>query len=358
MAKRTTKSENGKQTMLTMKDRVFVGMDVHKKSYHAAVRVNGREVATRVLAPTAEAVLVFLEPYRSGRLHVVYEAGPTGFALVRALREAKVSADVIAPSKTPRTPATANKTDRLDCRQLAFYDEKGMLKTVAVPTAEEEADRQVIRLRDQVVDARRRVKQQIKSFLLQHGVEQPAGLANWSKESVEMLRQLPLVAALRFCLDVMVAELKAFDKLLGQVNREVERLSQEPRHAEAVTRLRKYSGVGVITAMQYRTEVFRPGRFANERQVAAYLGLAPRVSQSGERHRTGPLLKAGHGRLRALLVEAAWIWIRSDETAKATYKRLLQNTGQPNKAITGMARRLAIRLWRTLVPPEERRGAA
>jgi len=154
VAKRTTKSENGKQTMLTTKDRVFVGLDVHKKSYHTAVRVNGREVTTRVPAPTAEAVRVFLEPYRWGRLHVVYEAGPTGFGLVRALREAKVSADVIAPSKTPRTPGEENKTDRLDCRQLAFYDEKGMLKTVAIPTAEEEADRQVIRLRDQVVDAR------------------------------------------------------------------------------------------------------------------------------------------------------------------------------------------------------------
>ena len=358
MCKSTRNSQSRKEVVLTAKDRVFVGLDVHKKSYHAAVRVNGQEVATGVLAPTAEAVRVFLEPYRSGRLHVVYEAGPTGFGLVRALREAKVSADMIAPSKTPQTPGEENKTDRLDCRQLAFYDEKGMLKTVAVPTAEEEADRQVIRLRDQVVDARRRVKQQIKSFLLQHGVAEPTGLAHWSKESVEMLRQLPLVASLRFCLDVMVAELKDFDKLLEQVNREVERLSREARHTEAVTRLRKYSGVGVITAMQYRTEVFRPGRFANERQVAAYLGLAPRVSPSGQRRREGPLLKAGRGRLRALLVEAAWIWIQKDETAKATYKRLVQNTGQPNKAITGMARRLAIRLWRELVPPEARRGAA
>jgi len=133
MAKRTTKSENGKQTVLTAKDRVFVGLDVHKKSYHAAVRINGREVTTRVLAPTAGAVLVFLEPYRSGRLHVVYEAGPTGFGLVRALREAKVSADVIAPSKTPQTPGEENKTDRPDCRPLAFYDEKGMLKTSGRP---------------------------------------------------------------------------------------------------------------------------------------------------------------------------------------------------------------------------------
>lgn len=354
MAKRNTKSGNRKQVMVTAEDRVFVGLDVHKKSYHAAVRVNGVEVRTTVLAPTSEAVRIFLAPYRPGRLHVVYEAGPTGFGLVQALREAKVSADVIAPSKTPQTPGEENKTDRLDGRQLAFYDEKGMLKTVAVPTAEEEADRQVIRLRDQVVDARRRVKQQIKSFLLQHGLREPAGLAHWSKASVEALRDMAMPATLRFCLDVKLRDLSHLDEQLGQVNRAIENLSQEPRHASTTACLRKHPGVGVITAMQYRTELFRPERFANQRQVAAYLGLAPRVSQSGERRRTGPLLKAGRGRLRALLVEAAWRWIRVDDEAGAIYRRLVQNTGQPNKAITGMARRLAIRLWRTLVPPEER----
>lgn len=151
MSKRTTKSTRCKGVVLTRKDRVFVGLDVHKKSYHAAVRVNGVEVQTTVLAPKAEAVLAFLEPYRSACLHVVYEAGPTGFGLARALREAQIPAEVIAPSKTPQTPARENKTDRLDCRQLALYDEKGMLRRVAVPTPQEEADRQVIRLRDQVV---------------------------------------------------------------------------------------------------------------------------------------------------------------------------------------------------------------
>lgn len=358
MSKRTTKSTRCKGVVLTRKDRVFVGLDVHKNSYHAAVRVNGVEVQTTVLAPKAEAVLAFLEPYRSACLHVVYEAGPTGFGLARALREAQIPAEVIAPSKTPQTPARENKTDRLDCRQLALYDEKGMLRRVAVPTPQEEADRQVIRLRDQVVKARRRVKQQIKSFLLQHGVAEPPGLGSWSKASVRALETMPLAQTLRFCLDVMLVELAQRNESLQQVNRAVENLGQEPRHARAVAPLQEHAGVGVITAMQFRTELFRPERFANARQVAAYVGLAPRVSQSGGRCRTGPLLKAGRGRLRALLVEAAWVWIRADSEAAAVYRRLLHNTGQPNKAITGMARRLAIRLWRLLVPPEARGQAA
>jgi transposase len=358
MAQRTKKSAKCKAVVYGVEDRVFVGLDVHKKSYHAAVRINGSLGRTTVLPPTAEAVLALLEPYRAAHLEAVYEAGPTGFGLVRALRKAGVKAEVIAPSKTPRAPGQENKTDRLDCRHLALYAEKGMLRSVAVPTAQEEADRQIIRLRDQGVDARRRLKQQIKSFLLQHGLTEPQGLDKWSKASVAALHEMTLAAALRFCLDVMLNELAQRDEQLGQVNRAIENLSREPRHASTQVLLRRQPGVGVITAMQYRTELFRPERFTNERQVAAYLGLAPRVSQSGERLRTGPLLKAGRGRLRALLIEAAWRWIQVDDEARAVYRRLVQNTGQPNKAITGMARRLAIRLWRTLVPPEARGRAA
>jgi transposase len=357
MAQRNKKSAKCK-TLVLAEDRVFVGLDVHKKSYHAAVRVNGVEVRTAVLTPMAEGVLAFLEPYRAARLQVVYEAGPTGFGLVRALREAGVEADVIAPSKTPQTPGQANKTDRLDCRRLALYAEKGMLRTIAVPTVREEADRQLIRLRDQVVDARRRVKQQIKSFLLQHGLAEPRGLKDWSKESVLALETMTLEATLRFCLDQALLTLAHLEEELGRVNHAIENLSQEPRHAHAVARLKQPNVVGVLTAMQYRLEMFQAGRFANERQVAAYLGLAPRVSQSGDRQHTGPLLKAGRGRLRAMLIEAAWRWIRGDEAARQVYRRLLRNTGHPNKAITGVARRLAIRLWRSLVPLEARGRAA
>jgi hypothetical protein len=60
-------------------------------------------------------------------------------------------------------------------------------------------------------------------------------------------------------------------------------------------------------ALAFETEMYRPERFSNERQVSAMLGLAPQMRQSGERRREGPLLKAGHGRLRTLLVEAAWV---------------------------------------------------
>jgi transposase len=230
MAKRTKKSAKCKAFELGAEDRVFVGLDVHKKSYHAAVRVNGAPGRTTVLPPTTAAVLALLEPYRTAHLEVVYEAGPTGFGLVRALRKAGVKAQVIAPSKTPKPSGDTNKTDRLDCRLLALYAEKELLRAVGVPTVQEEADRQLIRLRDQIVDGLRRIKQQTKSFLLQHGLAEPPGLANWSKEAVRALETMDLLPTLRFCLDVMLADLAHRQQQLAQVNRAIEDLSREARH--------------------------------------------------------------------------------------------------------------------------------
>ena len=84
---------------------------------------------------------------------------------------------------------------------------QGLLHPVRVPTEQEEADRQVLRLREQLVSKTRSVQAQIKSFLLQHGIAEPVGLGHWSKASVAVLRGLALLPELRFCLDLLLDEL-------------------------------------------------------------------------------------------------------------------------------------------------------
>jgi transposase len=350
MRKGNTKSAKGKRLAVTAADRVVVGLDVHKREIHAAVRVNGQEVGTHVLPARPAAVEKFLAPYRPGLKHVVYEAGPTGYGLARHLRSAGVAVDVIAPSKTPQVPGDAAKSDRLDCRDLARLDEAHLLRPVAVPTEEEEADRQVIRLRDQAVDGRRRVRQRIKSFLLMHELAEPAGLEHWSAAGVAALGSMKIQGVrLRFCLDLLLEELANADEMIAKIKHEMKEMSQEPRHAASVKALTEHVGVGQTTALAFETEMYRPERFSNERQVSAMLGLAPRVRQSGNRRHEGPLLKAGRGRLRSLLVEAAWVWIQHDAEARKVYQRLVHNTGSTQKAIVGMARRLGLDLWRLLV---------
>src|SRR3954471_3978200 len=208
---------------------VHVGVDVHKASYSVALFSDGRGlIATWVQPARPEVLLERLRPLREGIAQVVYEAGPTGFTLARRLRAEGYNAQVIAPSKLLAPVGPEAKSDRLDCRRLAQLAAKGLLHPVRVPSEPEEADRQVLRLRELLVRKTRSVQSQIKSFLLLHGDAEPAGLGHWSKASVGVLRGLAPLPELRFCLDLLPDEL---GHAREQVQRATARL-KEPAEAE------------------------------------------------------------------------------------------------------------------------------
>jgi transposase len=336
-----------------------VGVDVHKASYHVAVVTDLRGLVATWTQPASPDLLVErLQPIGSQVARVVYEAGPTGFALVRRLRAAELKAEVIAPSKIPTMPGPEAKSDRLDGRKLAVFAQEGLLRPVRVPDEPEEADRQVVRLREQLARKLRVIQQQIKALLLQHGIAEPDGLTHWTAAAVDALRELPLNAELRFCLDVMLDERQHAVEQVARATRRLEELAKAERHRSTVATLRTVPGVGPITAMTFRVELHDPARFRDGGQVARMIGLAPQVLRSGPTRREGRLLKSGDARLRTVLVEAAWRWVAGDEVAKAKYRRLVASTGSGKKAIVGMARRLAILLWRLSVRNEPYRVAA
>src|SRR5215467_13631948 len=128
---------------------VFVGVDVHKVTYHVALCSAQRGLIATWVQPAIPDVLIErLRPIRGQVTEVVYEAGPTGFTLARRLRAEGIAAQVIATSKVPTPACPEAKCDRLDCRRLALLASKRMLHPVRVPTEREEADRQVLRLRE------------------------------------------------------------------------------------------------------------------------------------------------------------------------------------------------------------------
>jgi hypothetical protein len=155
MGNPSTKRLKGKAPVVDKNDRIYVGLDVHKHSVHAAVRINGELYGTAVLPALPKKVLAFLKPYQDGIRKVVYEAGPTGYGLVRVLLKAGIPTAIVAPSKIPRPAVQGAKSDQLDCRKLAEFAEKDLLREVAVPTVQEEEDRQLQRIRDGLVDRRR-----------------------------------------------------------------------------------------------------------------------------------------------------------------------------------------------------------
>jgi transposase len=338
---------------------VHVGVDVHKASYSVALFSDGRGLITTWVQPARPEILIErLGPVREGIAQVVYEAGPTGFTLARRLRAEGFKAQVIAPSKLLAPVGPEAKSDRLDCRRLAQLSAKDLLHPVRVPTEQEEADRQVLRLREQLVRKTRSVQSQIKSFLLQYGIAEPAGLGHWSKASVKELRGLELLPELRFCLDLLLDELAHAREQVKRATVRLKELGEAERHRATTAVLCSVPGVGPLTAAAFRLELPEPQRFDHGGQVARMAGLAPQVRQSGETRREGGLLKSGNARLRTVLVEAAWRWVRYDEAAARRYRQLVANTGSGKKAVVAMARRLGVLLWRLSVHGEPYRAVA
>lgn len=329
--------------------RFHVGLDVHKRSYHVALRRADGRTLSWVASADPEQVAVGLSSLGIRISAVAYESGPTGFSLARKLAECGYTVIVAPPSRIPRPCTRGAKTDRLDCIRLAEYVAKGMLKPIEVPSESDEAKRSLVRRRHQLADNLRKVKTRIKAHLLFLGVEEPAGLHMWTRGSIKALKQLDMETAARWTLDSLLLELSSLEENLASLKAHLAELSEDKAHHKTIEYLKSMPGVGPVVANTFAFELFRPERFTRGEEVASYLGLAPVVRQSGESQKGGRIRPVGQKRLKSLLVEAAWIWRAKDPWASAIYGRLLSRTGIAQKAIIGLARKMAIILWRLIM---------
>ena len=131
---------------------------------------------------------------------------------------------------------------------------------------------------------------------------------------------------------------------------QVARLSQADRYArQAGALIRRFKGVGVLTAMVFLTEIGDVRRFANRYQVGSFLGLTPTSFETGESSdRKGHISRQGPARLRRVLNQAVWSLLRSDAEAAAKYDRIAaKNPKHRKKAVVASMRDLDIAMWHT-----------
>lgn len=164
---------------------VFVGLDVSKLKISVAVAEGGRGGEVRFFgdidsSPAAVAALIKKLAKAGTRLGFCYEAGPTGYELHRQIIAAGHDCAVVAPSLIPKRPGDRVKTNRRDAMSLARLHRAGDLTPVWVPDRGHEAMRDLVRAREAAMDALRRARQQLQSFLLRHG-RIYSGRKAWSK---------------------------------------------------------------------------------------------------------------------------------------------------------------------------------
>lgn len=327
-------------------ERIAVGVDAHKKDYKVCVwSVDREQVVERWTQPPDPGVLIAKLREAKGQLKVIaYEAGPMGFGLARALQEQSFSVMVVSPAHIP-VRKDAPKSDRRDAFQLARLSAKGELDPILIPTVEHEQERAVQRMRNQTLDDRKRVQMRIKALLLCQGIAQPRGLEQWSKAGVRALKELSLSADLRFTLDMLVTQLEQRNAVLVGCDKRLVQLRCRPHNQRDIGLLTTIPGIGERTALEFILEMGPVGRFDNRLVVSKYQGLSPDVQSTSDKRVEGPLNLSGNRRLKTLLVEAAWRWVRYDLYARWLYGHMLHNTGRSQSAITAVARKLGIIMW-------------
>jgi transposase len=292
-----------------MKTHKFVGLDVHSDTTMIAVAEGERAGEVRLYGEISSDLNALEKVLRKLGgpdvvLHVVYEAGPTGFVVYRRLQQLGIECMVVAPSKIPQQAGVRQKNDRRDAVQLARLHRAGEVEAINVPDALDESVRDLTRARSDAVDDLRRAKQRLKGFLLRHGYRYK-GKANWSEAHQRYLRELvlPLPALKAVLEESLLAITHATDRV---VRLEELIAAQVPqwRMYPAVLALMCFRGFQLTAATILVAELGDVRRFRHPRHVMAFLGLVPRQHTSGQTRRLGAITKSGNAHARWILLEA------------------------------------------------------
>lgn len=290
-----------------MKHSKYVGLDVHQEQITIAVADEGRDGEVRqfgVITNDLRAIRRQLERLSGADtvLHIVYEAGPTGFALCRELRRLHLDCIIVAPSKTPKK-ASYQKTDRRDAMTLARLHRAGELTAIYIPDEADEAIRDLTRARADAVHDLTRAKQHVKSFLLRQGYKYP-GKASWSEAHRRYLRDLEIPNAHQKCvLEEYMNALREAEERVARIDGLLEIAVLSWRMYPAIQALMCMRGIKTVAAAVLVSEIGEIRRFRHPRHLMAYLGLVPQENTSDQTRRMGSITKAGNPHVRWILLE-------------------------------------------------------
>ena len=332
---------------------IFVGIDVHKESFHVTAMCEGEEVFHGGMPSKYEVLGKVLDRFEGCRVKVAYEAGPSGFWLYDRLMADGFETIVVPPSLIPVESGNRVKTDRRDSRKLARLLESGLLKAVHVLTEQERADRDLVRTRRQLVQHRADVARQVKSKLFFHGIETPFSESrSLSREFREWLRGYPARhESLRRSFEPLLTLYEELTFHLREITREIVALSRSEGYRERVEFLETVPGIGTVTAMEILVELPRIERFSRDEELASYLGLTPSEYSTGEYIRHGRITRCGNKHVRTTLVQASWRLIGKDALMRERYESIKYRRGS-KRAIVAIARMLSSRIYTMLLGNE------
>lgn len=353
---------------------LYVALELSKTTWKLGFTTSRTQKA-RVRDVPARSLDVFLEEVRAAKVRFglpqsapvrsCYEAGRDGFWIHRFLTAQRIENVVFEPAsievnRRMRRP----KTDRVDVQKLAsllvrHHEGEDVVRLVRVPPLESEDERMVPRQLRRLKETRTRLTNAIRASLFRHGVDLDPRKAK-ARQALEVTRQWdgsPLPPGLLSEVEHLWAQL---DLVWDQI-RELEGLQRRALQAaregasgvttaqEKAACLSQLRGVGDVGAYSLSVELFAWREFRNRGELGALAGLTGVPFQSGSSAHDQGISKAGNRRVRSLMVELAWGWLRHQPQSR-TSRWFHEHTGKGGsrsrrKAIVAVARKLLVELW-------------
>jgi transposase len=286
------------------------------------------------MEPDVKSILRYLKTIERNRGGVCeficgYEAGGLGYTLYQQLTHYGIDCVIIAPSTMPRSKKREIKTDKRDAAKIAKCLAYHTYSAVHIPSAEDNAVKEYIRMRDDEKGTLKRIKQRIISFCTRHGQHYTEG-SNWTLKHIDWLKRLDFGNSIlqETFEEYMILYFQARDKV-ECYDKRIEELSHLECYEEKVKKLSCLIGVKKHTALATIVETGDFSRFKTARQYAAFLGLVPGENSSGGTTQRTGITKTGNTHVRRLLVEAAHSYGRGKAGAKSKTLAKRQEGNEP-----------------------------
>jgi len=339
--------------------KIYVGMDTHKNSWKVSIVHEELLLKTFVQPPEPDILYNYLRrDYPGAEYFTAYEASYCGYWIHYRLKELGVNSIIVNPADIPTTNKEhVQKEDKRDSRKIARCLRNGGLTPIHVPSMKTIQDRTLIRNRYTLVKEMKRFKNRVKSMLLFYGIKIPdeynSRSGHWPKRFTAWLGSITFEEpSATYSLNILVQQVKNLREALLDVARHVRELSKTAAYKQKVELPTSIPGIGLITAMLIIVELENICRFKTLDQLCSYVGLIPSTNSSGDNEIVGEITSRGHSRLRAAIVESAWITVKNGPALLMAYSKPCKRM-DANKAIVRIAKKLLNRIRYVLINQQE-----
>lgn len=326
-----------------------IGLDVHRDFCEIAIWQNG-EVRRAKQVLTKPSKLMQFAQSLDLKDRVALESTSNALAIARLIKPHVKEVVIVNTRRLKAIAEAKHKTDRHDAKLLAQLLAAGMLEGAWLPDERTRALRRRVSRRARLVVHRTRQKNEVLAVLHRNLKRRPPMSDAFSPKGCQWLLKQELPADEQETIDACLRQLEFLNTEIGHIESKLAQFAVESADAR---RLMTVPGVGLVTSVCFLAQIGEISRFQNPQKLVGYLGLDPRVRQSGaEQAKLGHISKEGSALVRHVLVEAAHTAVRSPGPHRAFYERVRARRGH-SIAIIAVARKMCVLFWYLLTHGED-----